>query len=213
MKPINKEEFMLCICQKKILLLVTIFAVSFALLHGGTSISPAYAQDEKANILKAQADLKAIQAAILLFKKDTGLWPNRVNGAISSTNAVEVLLHHVDGISTPSPGDWPLNDDKATKYLEGYLNLAQDSGRKYPKWKGPYLQEAGADPWGNAYLVGVRNLERPRAATDTAVWIISAGPDGVIQTPISSVICFEGTSVDPASGVTAIGDDVCLKLK
>ena len=37
------------------------------------------------------------------------------------------------------------------------------------------------DPWGNAYLVNVAAL--PSAGT---VWVLSAGPDGIVQTPFVS---------------------------
>lgn len=40
---------------------------------------------------------------------------------------------------------------------------------------------AQADPWGNAYLVNVALL--PSAGT---VWVLSAGPDGIVQTPFVS---------------------------
>lgn len=40
---------------------------------------------------------------------------------------------------------------------------------------------AQPDPWGNAYLVNVAAL--PSAGT---VWVLSAGPDGIVQTPFVS---------------------------
>ena len=38
--------------------------------------------------------------------------------------------------------------------------------------------DVGPDPWGNAYLVNVADRGR--------MWIISAGPDGILQTPFQS---------------------------
>ena len=40
---------------------------------------------------------------------------------------------------------------------------------------------ARPDPWGNAYLV---NLAAPASAG--TVWVLSAGPDGIVQTPFVS---------------------------
>jgi len=37
------------------------------------------------------------------------------------------------------------------------------------------------DPWGNAYLVNVAAL-----SSAGAVWVLSAGPDGIVQTPFVS---------------------------
>ena len=52
-----------------------------------------------------------------------------------------------------------------------------------------------ADPWGNAYLARVGPGER------TAFWVISAGPDGVLQTPFS------------ATGDAASGDDRLARIR
>jgi hypothetical protein len=52
-----------------------------------------------------------------------------------------------------------------------------------PRWTaGPALplsgmDDIGPDPWGNAYLV--------TAAASGATWVLSAGPDGIIQTPFA----------------------------
>ena len=40
---------------------------------------------------------------------------------------------------------------------------------------------AQPDPWGNAYLVNIAALK-----SGGAVWVLSAGPDGVVQTPFLS---------------------------
>ena len=48
-----------------------------------------------------------------------------------------------------------------------------------PGWNGPYLPNGlSPDPWGNAYLLNVGALVDPR---ETAM-ILSAGPDGLVQT-------------------------------
>ncbi|HEX9367584.1 MAG TPA: hypothetical protein VF921_13210, partial [Vicinamibacterales bacterium] len=39
---------------------------------------------------------------------------------------------------------------------------------------GRVIQDIGPDPWGNAYLVNVADRRR--------MWVISAGPDGILQT-------------------------------
>jgi type II secretory pathway pseudopilin PulG len=40
------------------------------------------------------------------------------------------------------------------------------------------IGETGPDPWGNAYLVNIRDRRQ--------AWVISAGPDGILQTPFTS---------------------------
>ena len=43
---------------------------------------------------------------------------------------------------------------------------------------GRVINDIGPDPWGNAYLVNVADRRR--------MWVISAGPDGILQTPFLS---------------------------
>ena len=47
-----------------------------------------------------------------------------------------------------------------------------------PGWKGPYMTEDSADPWGNAYVVNSADFE----GSPDGVWVISAGPNGIIET-------------------------------
>jgi hypothetical protein len=60
-------------------------------------------------------------------------------------------------------------------------------------WQGPYADPA-RDPWGRSYLVNVDGLVDPRQPA----WILTAGPDGVMQTP--------------ASAQKAVGDDILLPI-
>ena len=69
---------------------------------------------------------------------------------------------------------------------------------KYSNWKGPYLASDKYDQWGHSYLITVigyshcvKNYSWPY------VWVISAGPDGVLET--SSYIGNSGVLV---------GDDI-----
>jgi len=39
------------------------------------------------------------------------------------------------------------------------------------------IADPGADPWGNVYLVNIRDSRQ--------AWVISAGPDGILQTPFT----------------------------
>lgn len=69
-----------------------------------------------------------------------------------------------------------------------------------------------ADPWGNRYLVniGARGYDSPLTLTlsplrvereserSSAVWVLSAGPNGIIETPFSA----------PASSAVLGGDDI-----
>ena len=63
-------------------------------------------------------------------------------------------------------------------------------------WDGPYALKFKADPWGNRYMSNVRNFHQGQTG---AVWVISAGPNGQI----------ESVSTD----LTLSGDDIGYLLK
>jgi prepilin-type N-terminal cleavage/methylation domain-containing protein len=52
------------------------------------------------------------------------------------------------------------------------------------RWKGPYAARFGLDPWGNAYIVSIGAMEKDgsKIVTNAKAWIISAGPNGVLET-------------------------------
>jgi hypothetical protein len=63
------------------------------------------------------------------------------------------------------------------------------------KWKGPYM-EVTADPWGRKYLVNIINS---KTSSTGSVVVVSAGPDGVLQTffnPLRTTTTLGGTTSD-----------------
>jgi type II secretory pathway pseudopilin PulG len=70
-----------------------------------------------------------------------------------------------------------------------------------PGWNGPYLDEVPLDPWGRSYLVSTVPIERD-GAQEKAVLVLSAGPDGELQTDLTRA---------PAEGRCA-GDDIGLVI-
>ena len=67
---------------------------------------------------------------------------------------------------------------------------------KTTKWRGPYIAKLGEDPWGSTYIIHIGAMQKngcPVGSTGTAPaytapatgrqgWIISAGPDGNLDT-------------------------------
>ncbi|MFO7694231.1 MAG: hypothetical protein R6V57_14175 [Vicinamibacterales bacterium] len=85
-------------------------------------------------------------------------------------------------------------DDHLVTNRAGYAPMAAARGSWLRHgWAGPYTGAVGPDPWGRRYAVNTRHLA-DRGAADTIV--LSAGPDGVIDTPFG------------ADGVSPVGDDL-----
>jgi type II secretory pathway pseudopilin PulG len=81
---------------------------------------------------------------------------------------------------------------------------------EYGGWNGPYVSaEVKGDPWGRQFLVNSRWLDGAGSAADAqgrlrrAVFVVSAGADGVIDTP------FEQSIVN----ARAFGDDIVIRIQ
>jgi general secretion pathway protein G len=142
---------------------------------------------EEAKLAKAQADVKSIASAIVMFHKDTGTWPFCNTGG-----APPQYFERLDSSTATDPGytacSWPGGD------YDTFHNHLTANTRNYPNWRGPYLQTVTADPWGREYRLWVRGFS---SATEHA-WVISAGPNGNIETD--------------ETAVTAVGDDIATML-
>jgi hypothetical protein len=103
----------------------------------------------------------------------------------------------------------------ATGALDDVL-ITNRSGYRYRRpgeyggWNGPYMSgEVKGDPWGNQYLINSQWLDGGSSTADAsgrprrAVFVVSAGADGVIDTP------FEQSVVD----ARAYGDDIVMRIQ
>ena len=152
-----------------------------------------------ARITRANRDAQTIARAVLNFNKTTGKWPIFVSGvSITTSSTIYDVLLAPGNDPSPSSSDWLTGsqgdlDAILVRNTPGYTT----SGRF--QWRGPYVGELGADPWGNAYLVNAKSLE---FGTREAGIVLSAGPNGTIETDFGQ---------DIGSGTSAIvigGDDI-----
>jgi len=134
-------------------------------------------------IATATDDVKGLAGAISGFYSDIGVWP----GSTAATANYYQILRTGDDISEDLGGDTESEDpsDSTDTWtgkvgsLHNYLVVL--SGVDYANFKGPYCESLKdkRDPWGHNYLVWVKGMYDPSAGYG---WIISAGPDGVLQT-------------------------------
>ncbi len=189
-------------CKGFTLIEVVVVAGIIAIL-AGFLVPMIFNQVDEAKITRAQGDMKTIQTSIMAFKKDTGNWP------IKTTDpAVTVSLLYSDSKSTltpPIPTTLSTNWDPTTaERLAAHLNSNNDN-LYGTTWKGPYMNSIAADPWGNAYIINSNNFNNPLDPI-AKVWIISAGPDGEVQSNPNIDSCSDLNASPP-------GNDVCLRIK
>ncbi len=87
----------------------------------------------------------------------------------------------------------------------GYVEATRGPGTG---WNGPYVSKSiPADPWGHAYLVNTGFLRGlPPSATPCArcaVFVLSAGQNGMIETPFQQ----------PISNAHVFGDDLAVRIQ
>lgn len=207
----------------EIVVVLAVIAVLAALL---TPMILTYIEDAKK--AQAQNDATMIAASIAAFMKDTGLPPYKNNATAAkipkfesgdfnclvSNVGNEFLMSQNDSISTGwrSPGLDCSSSSPTRDTIENHLinntpggsttKAYQTSGKN--AWKGPYLPRVNEDPFGNNYLVNIRNADAGGGIGGAAiVFVISAGPNGKIETVASS----------DARTLTPGGDDIVARVK
>ena len=143
-------------------LLEMVIVVAIIALLAGILVPVAINQVDEAQETRAIGDVKAIANALLLYKKDTGVWP---------TNR---RMLYTDGNRAQSENGWE-NPGNA-EHVERPLRTNQPAA---VGWSGPYMTSFAADPWGNRYVVEIRGVT---SAGNPYAWVASAGPDGQFQT-------------------------------
>jgi len=81
---------------------------------------------------------------------------------------------------------------------------------EYAGWNGPYVSaDLKGDPWGNQFMVNTRFLDGGSTPADGqgrmrgAVFVVSAGYNGVIETPYEQ----------PITDARAYGDDIVVRIQ
>lgn len=167
-------------CKKGFTLIEVIVVAAIIAILAGILVPMIFNQIDESRITRAKADVKAIQTAMLRFQNDTGKWPVYSTNAALVAGTPDIVLLKSGG-NNPSLGTatgWDTTN--TSNHIQAQLvDYANATGIYNTVWKGPYIPgEPPADPWGNKYYINVDAFNTPGAP----VWIISAGPDGIIDT-------------------------------
>lgn len=174
---------------------------------------------KEGKVAAATTQCKQIGAAIAGFVKDTGEFPHR--DVTGTPRQVEVLWSG-ESIKWTSPtfsdtASWPLIVVGADRDAKHRLwNHLGSGGYRYKNagldWKGSYLDEIGTDPWGRPYLVLSKGFyypsEDPNAPANEFGWILSAGPNGKVETYANGSV-LNATS---SGSVLADADDIGIVI-
>lgn len=173
--------------QKGFTLIEVIVVAGIIAILAGILVPLIFKEIDESKISRTSADIRSISSALIVFKKDIGPWPT-LDGAC----APGVTLFVGSGNTPSGLAAGGFDESSPMNFSEP---LSTNSGGCYNNWKGPYIAVVSADPWGFTYVMNAKDFNTPGAP----VWILSAGPDGIVQTNVAST--------------SALGDDIGLRLK
>lgn len=171
-------------------LIEVIVIVAILAILAGVLAPMIFRQIDDAKLSRTEADAKSVSSAILAFRKDLGKWPNN-SGADCGTNTK--LLK---GQGNVPAGLAAMGYTTAPAiFFKDVLMADNEECYDAQLYKGPYMPIVSADPWGNAYVLAAENFVIDGRAT----FVLSAGPNGIIDTPVFSV--------------STLGDDIGIRVK
>lgn len=191
MRKRNEKGFTLI----EVVVVVAVIAILAAVL---TPYITKYIDDSK--IAKARNETQVVAAAVTNAYKDLGRWPNR-NTAATDYGGLYT------GATTPAATFFGVATGWAAA---GALWNSLDThlvtnGHTYPatgdtKWSGPYATTLPADPWGRPYVINAANFTSV-VSPPIPVWVLSAGPNGLVETNIAAATTVTG------------GDDIGFRVR
>jgi len=177
------------------------------------------AQITQARILRARDDVHQLGNAIERFYTDTGFLPQSTDSIDGGPGTSYIDLLITDGSIPALPAssasdvmDWTngKTDFFANHLVNNVPGYALKTESDIPGWNGPYLANfPEPDPWGNRYMCNILFLDpRPGVVKENgtpknAVFVLSAGPDGIIETTYEQLV----------TNVAYGGDDIVHRVQ
>lgn len=167
---------------------------------------------DAARLDRARREASAIAGALVRFYRDAGFFPLWGQVGAGQLGRVDLLVS--DGAAPEAPVHSSWSTGRVGRLADELVtNAPSYVVRDDPEsmgWSGPYLPSApGPDPWGHRYVVNIGLIPSADAPPDEAgaakyaVWVLSAGPDGVVETPFRQLI----------ADATLAGDDIGVRLQ
>lgn len=184
-------------------LVEVIVVLSVVLLLTGIAVPMLSGYMEDGRRARAESEIKVIAAAVMSLNKDVGTFPSR-NG--SGANNQLYALFTGPTMPTANPftrghqwSTWAMSAARGD-LLDNHLNLNTPQGQGSgayslagtARWRGPYF--AGStplDPWGRPYVINVIASHSTHATNHKRMWVLSAGPNGQIETAAASTAVTE----------------------
>ena len=169
-----------------------------------------------ARVARSRTDTSTLAAAVTQFYKDNGFFPqwsaSNGGGPGLPANKVDLLVSpgNIPVVSAPNTWTTGTTDTLADQLMTNAPAYTMKTATSPNGWNGPYLTSAiGADAWNNRYTINVGLFEATQGTqtsaglTKSAVWVISPGANGLLDTPYTQAL----------TTAQASGDDIAVKLQ
>ena len=182
--------------RKGFTLIEVIVVAAIIAILAGILVPMIFNQIDESKKTRAAGDCKSLQQAVASVRSNTLRWPTY---SITADPCVEDVGYYIKDTTVPPTlaAGIPIPTGTAVGMYD-VLGAPKDNaagtvGACYSKvdnpsvsaWAGPYItQESGMDPWGHSYIIYVDNLKT--ASATKYGWVISTGPDGVLDTDITN---------------------------
>jgi prepilin-type N-terminal cleavage/methylation domain-containing protein len=167
-------------------------------------------------VARARADTQTVASAHTQFYKDNGFFPQwsaaNSGGPGLAANKVDLLISPGNVPTVSSANTWTTGttDTLANQLLIDTPTYTQKTSTATFGWNGPYLSSTiGSDPWNNRYEVNVGLIDTTQGtvgasgSTKSAVWVLSAGPNGELETAYTQTM----------TTATVTGDDIAVRVQ
>jgi prepilin-type N-terminal cleavage/methylation domain-containing protein len=198
-------------------LIEVIVAIAVVAILAGIITPSVIKHLEDSKRARAQNDCLVIGSSVASFFKDVARMPTK-GTAVASDTSLTLLVS--DGNIPTAGNGWITPIGAPCDYLSNHLSVNAPLGvaaNAYPiagsefTWRGPYQASFPADPWGNRYAVNIGNFRLAPGtavnANSNVVWVLSAGPDGIVQTAVNPRVPAAGTTLTP------LGDDIVYRIR
>ena len=167
-------------------------------------------------VARTRSDTQMVAAAIVRFYEDNGFFPQwsaaSAGGPGLAANRVDLLVSpgNVPSVVTPNTWTTGTTDALTDQLVANAPTYTMRTAITTFGWNGPYVSSTiGADAWNNRYAVNVglidltQGTQTTAGVTKSAVWVISAGPNGQIETEYSQ----------PLTTAVSGGDDIAIRVQ
>ena len=167
-------------------------------------------------VARTRTDPQTLATAIIQFYQDNGFFPqwstSNAGGPGTAANKVDLIVSpgNMPAVTTANPWTTGTTSTIVAQLVANTPGYTLKTSSSPFGWNGPYLSSTvGGDAWNNRYMINVGLIDTSQGtqtaggAIKSAVWVISAGPNGQVETAFNQ----------PITTAVVGGDDIAVRVQ